>query len=145
MRKKNPFLRILEVLKNGLVSHHVRPVIQNVLAQIRFTGILGINPCDELSSFHQSINLIFQYFHISALEIQLIFVYGQFAHPYLTDFRRNHGGRQWQCRWNYVFLEVSDNGVGFPGHIDFQNPGTLGLQLIRDLTKQINEQVTLNG
>jgi two-component sensor histidine kinase len=44
-----------------------------------------------------------------------------------------------------VFLEVTDNGVGFPEHIDFQNPETLGLQLIRDLTKQINGQINLDG
>ncbi|MDQ7824919.1 MAG: PAS domain S-box protein [Candidatus Eremiobacteraeota bacterium] len=36
-----------------------------------------------------------------------------------------------------VTLAVSDNGVGFPCDYDFENPSTLGLQLVSDLASQI--------
>lgn len=37
-----------------------------------------------------------------------------------------------------VTLTVSDDGVGFPGDIDMENPGTLGLKIITGLTKQVH-------
>ncbi len=39
--------------------------------------------------------------------------------------------------FDYI-LKVSDNGVGIPEGIDFQNVGTLGLQLVNILVEQID-------
>ena len=36
-----------------------------------------------------------------------------------------------------IVLSVSDNGIGFPPHIDFNNTDSLGLQLVIELTEQI--------
>ena len=44
---------------------------------------------------------------------------------------------------NYI-LSVSDNGIGFPGDIDFRNPGTFGLQLVNILVDQLNSIVELD-
>ena len=44
---------------------------------------------------------------------------------------------------NYI-LSVSDNGIGFPGNIDFRNPGTFGLQLVNILVDQLNSIVELD-
>jgi len=44
---------------------------------------------------------------------------------------------------NYI-LTVSDNGIGFPGKIDFRNPGTFGLQLVNILVDQLNSIVELD-
>lgn len=37
-----------------------------------------------------------------------------------------------------LILSVKDNGVGFPGHVDFRSAGTLGLQLVSTLADQLN-------
>lgn len=41
-------------------------------------------------------------------------------------------------------LVISDNGVGIPESVDIKNPQTLGLQLVDDLTKQINGAIELD-
>jgi two-component sensor histidine kinase len=40
-------------------------------------------------------------------------------------------------------LIVSDNGVGFPKDLDFRNTESLGLQLVVDLTEQIDGSIEL--
>nr|WP_319374524.1 PAS domain S-box protein [uncultured Methanobacterium sp.] len=41
-------------------------------------------------------------------------------------------------------LTVSDTGVGFPEDLDFRNTSTLGLQLVNNLTRQIDGKLELN-
>jgi len=38
---------------------------------------------------------------------------------------------------------VADNGAGFPPHIDFRETSTLGMQLVRALTEQIEAAIEL--
>ena len=45
---------------------------------------------------------------------------------------------------NYVLI-VSDNGIGFPKHIDFENTKSLGLQLVNALTDQLEGSLELNA
>ncbi|WP_455429665.1 sensor histidine kinase [Methanosarcina horonobensis] len=40
-------------------------------------------------------------------------------------------------------LVVSDNGVGIPENIDFENPDTLGLQLVTTLVDQLDGEIEL--
>ncbi len=48
------------------------------------------------------------------------------------------------CRENLrCVLIVSDNGSGFPKNIDFENPDTLGLQLVKTLVEQIDGEIEL--
>jgi len=42
-------------------------------------------------------------------------------------------------------LKVKDNGIGFPGDIDFQNTDSLGLQIVNSLTGQIDGEIELNN
>lgn len=42
-----------------------------------------------------------------------------------------------------IFLEVSDNGIGFPEDLDWQNTESLGLQLVKSLADQINAEVRM--
>jgi two-component sensor histidine kinase len=42
-------------------------------------------------------------------------------------------------------LVVSDNGIGFPPDIDFQNTASLGLQLVTTLTEQLEGAITLEN
>ena len=42
-------------------------------------------------------------------------------------------------------LLVKDNGVGFPEHVDFRNTGSLGLQLVNSLAKQLRGTIELNS
>ena len=42
-------------------------------------------------------------------------------------------------------LIVSDNGIGHPDTLDLSKPKTLGLQLIKDLTKQIGGKLDLGN
>lgn len=44
---------------------------------------------------------------------------------------------------NILFLEVSDNGKGFPKEIDFKNTNSLGLQLVNTLVEQLNGTIEL--
>lgn len=44
---------------------------------------------------------------------------------------------------NVLFLEVSDNGKGFPKEIDFRNTNSLGLQLVNTLVEQLNGKLEL--
>lgn len=41
-------------------------------------------------------------------------------------------------------LIVSDNGIGFPADLDFQNTQSMGLQLVNTLSEQINGKIKLN-
>jgi two-component sensor histidine kinase len=43
-----------------------------------------------------------------------------------------------------VNLVVSDNGVGFPEEVDFQNTESLGMQLVNTLTTQLDGEVKLH-
>jgi two-component sensor histidine kinase len=43
----------------------------------------------------------------------------------------------------YYILKVSDNGKGISKEIDFQNTGTLGLQLVNILVEQIDGCIEL--
>jgi len=45
---------------------------------------------------------------------------------------------------NVLFLEVSDNGKGFPKEIDFKNTNSLGLQLVNTLVEQLNGKLELS-
>ena len=42
-------------------------------------------------------------------------------------------------------LIVSDNGVGFPKNLDFQNTESLGLQLVNTLAAQLRGRVELSS
>ena len=41
-------------------------------------------------------------------------------------------------------LVVSDNGIGFPHELDIQNTDTIGMQLVRDLVKQLEGTLELD-
>ncbi|MGC9516591.1 MAG: histidine kinase dimerization/phosphoacceptor domain -containing protein [Methanomicrobiales archaeon] len=45
----------------------------------------------------------------------------------------------------YITLSVSDDGVGMPSDIDFDNIETLGLQLVQYLTNRIKGEIFLNN
>lgn len=42
-----------------------------------------------------------------------------------------------------ILLEVSDDGIGFPEDLDWQNTESLGLQLVKSLADQINAEVQM--
>jgi two-component sensor histidine kinase len=44
-----------------------------------------------------------------------------------------------------VSLHVSDNGIGFPADLDFQNTGSLGLQLVNTLVGQLDGTIELQN
>lgn len=44
---------------------------------------------------------------------------------------------------NTLFLEVADNGKGFPKDVDFKNTNSLGLQLVNTLVEQLNGTIEL--
>ncbi|MEM4196403.1 MAG: PAS domain S-box protein, partial [Methanothermobacter sp.] len=44
---------------------------------------------------------------------------------------------------NHVLIEVSDDGVGFPPDLDWESSPSLGLQLVRNLTNQIDGTVEM--
>ena len=41
-------------------------------------------------------------------------------------------------------LKVRDNGIGLPPNVDFDNPTTLGLRLVQDLTYQLGGRIEIN-
>jgi PAS domain S-box-containing protein len=44
----------------------------------------------------------------------------------------------------HYLLEVKDNGIGFPEDIDYKNTDSLGLQLVNNLTEQIDGKIEFN-
>jgi two-component sensor histidine kinase len=58
-----------------------------------------------------------------------------------VDERSNKG--QLAERGNAYTLIVSDNGVGIPKNIDFENPDTLGLQLVAILVDQLGGEIKM--
>jgi two-component sensor histidine kinase len=44
---------------------------------------------------------------------------------------------------HYEFI-VIDNGVGFPDGIDYKNTESLGMQIVTNLTEQIDGEIQLN-
>lgn len=58
-----------------------------------------------------------------------------------VDERSNKG--QLAERGNAYTLIVSDNGVGIPRNIDFENPDTLGLQLVAILVDQLGGEIEM--
>ena len=53
----------------------------------------------------------------------------------LVSIRRNGG--------DLTNVSVRDNGIGFPGTIDFSNTDSLGMQLVVTLTKQLQGAIRL--
>lgn len=51
---------------------------------------------------------------------------------------RSAGSRQYE-------LVVRDNGVGIPDHVDFRNPGSLGLELVDNFVKQLHGTLEIDG
>ena len=43
-----------------------------------------------------------------------------------------------KAKGDKTLISIGDNGIGLPEEIDFRKPKTLGLQLINDLSKQLN-------
>jgi len=43
-----------------------------------------------------------------------------------------------------ALLEVADDGIGFPGHIDFRNPAALGLKLASIFAEQLGGTIELD-
>ena len=43
-----------------------------------------------------------------------------------------------------VVLSVSDDGIGFPGNIDFRNTASLGMQLVNSLVNQLGGSIELD-
>jgi two-component sensor histidine kinase len=54
-------------------------------------------------------------------------------------------GRRDDTNLNQLVLRVSDNGVGLPGDIDFENLGSLGLRIVRTLTEQLNGALSFDN
>ena len=46
---------------------------------------------------------------------------------------------------NASTLIISDNGIGFPGNIDFRRTESLGLQLVNTLVEQLEGNIQLNS
>jgi two-component sensor histidine kinase/streptogramin lyase len=46
--------------------------------------------------------------------------------------------------YNYILI-VSDDGIGFPGEVDFRESGTLGMLLVNALTKQLRGSLDLDN
>ncbi|MCD6192685.1 MAG: PAS domain S-box protein [Candidatus Aminicenantes bacterium] len=44
-----------------------------------------------------------------------------------------------------IRLLVNDNGVGIPEEVDVENPSTIGLQLIKDLTQQLGGEIQIKS
>jgi two-component sensor histidine kinase len=67
-------------------------------------------------------------------------------HAFLTDSQDNEISIS-ICLMNdnQFKLTVSDNGVGFPGDIDFQNTESLGLQLVCTFTEQLEGGIELDS
>jgi two-component sensor histidine kinase len=45
---------------------------------------------------------------------------------------------------NHITLTVSDNGIGFPEHVDFRNASSLGLTLVNSLVEQLDGSIELD-
>ena len=41
-----------------------------------------------------------------------------------------------------IEVEYHDNGIGIPDSVDFENPKTLGLIVVQNLTKQLDGKIT---
>jgi two-component sensor histidine kinase len=50
-----------------------------------------------------------------------------------------------ECKGGSFILTVSDNGVGIPENIDFENLDSLGFQLIFSLIEQLDGEIELKG
>jgi two-component sensor histidine kinase len=44
-----------------------------------------------------------------------------------------------------VKLEIMDNGIGLPPNLDWENNNSLGLRLVRLLSKQLDAEISVNG
>jgi PAS domain S-box-containing protein len=49
-----------------------------------------------------------------------------------------------KIKQDYYVLTISDDGIGFPKNIDFNNTKTLGLELVNNLVNQIEGTIQLN-
>jgi two-component sensor histidine kinase len=43
----------------------------------------------------------------------------------------------------FITLKVGDNGKGFPGHINYKDTNSLGMQLIMALTNQLDGEISM--
>jgi len=49
-----------------------------------------------------------------------------------------------KCERDYFIIKVQDNGIGFPKELDLNNIKTLGLQLVTNLTNQLEGEIELS-
>ncbi|HEX3013088.1 MAG TPA: ATP-binding protein [Methanobacterium sp.] len=61
-----------------------------------------------------------------------------------VDGRKGKISIDLQLEGEKYVLTISDNGIGFPEGLDFQNTETLGLRLVNILVSQINGVITLD-
>ena len=47
------------------------------------------------------------------------------------------------ARKSFITLKVGDNGKGFPGHINYKDTNSLGMQLIMALTNQLDGEISM--
>lgn len=61
-------------------------------------------------------------------------------------FPDNHGKLQFKLKSKEDHLEmvIADNGIGLPENVDYENSTSLGLQLVNNLVKQLDGQITLD-
>ena len=41
-------------------------------------------------------------------------------------------------------MVIADNGIGLPENLDYENTDSLGLQLVNNLVRQLDGQITLD-
>jgi two-component sensor histidine kinase len=44
-----------------------------------------------------------------------------------------------------IHFLVNDNGIGLPKKVNVENPSTMGFQLIRDLTQQLDGEIQIES
>jgi PAS domain S-box-containing protein len=106
-------------------------------------------------SFSEYPNLLKYQHHGSPININLDYAIpcGLIINELITNilkyaFKPNQPGEIYTAisqNGKQIHIEISDNGIGFPENIDFQNSPSLGLQLVTGLVDQIDGNISMKS
>ena len=126
------------------------------LARINFSEYVQSLAAELLRSYRMGRNAIALNIEIGAIALNIdtaipcgLLINELVSNALKHAFKNKHKGEI--CiqlkpdRNSHFILSVSDNGVGFPKHLDFRNTESLGLQLVCTLTEQLEGTVELNS
>ncbi len=140
---------------------HEKLYLSKSLTHVNFSDYIQELISYLFSTYKYNSNTIDLEINIDKIEIDVDFavnlgliinelVSNTLKHAFPDNFSKPSGDCKLQiklisnCDSEFILI-IKDNGIGFPGNVDFKNTDSLGLQLVNTLVEQHNGKIELNN